>query len=95
MKFTDHKTITNLIYEIGWINDSIILGDIANIKFGMKVAQRKIDEAKKELAADGIKDSFFMMSDFGGMISLSYEYKFDDGFCVKCSRIVPTGQLRK
>jgi hypothetical protein len=94
MKFTDHKTITWLIYELGYINDAIILGDIISVKAGMKLAQKKIDQAKRDLAKDGITDSFFMMSDFGGRISLSYEYKYTDGFAIKCSRIVPTGQLR-
>ena len=94
MKFTDHKTITWLIYEIGYLNDAIILGDIISVKAGMKLAQKKIDQAKKELAKDGISDSFFMMSDFGGRISLSYEYKYNDGFAIKCSRVIPTGQLR-
>jgi hypothetical protein len=95
MKFNDHKIITALIYEIGFLNDQIILGDISHIKFGLKFAQRKIDQAKKDLAKEGITDCFFMTSEFGGMIALSYEYKFDDGFSVKCSRITPTGQLRK
>ena len=94
MKFQDHKIITWLIYEIGYINDAIILGDIISVKAGMKLAQKKIDQAKRDLAKDGISDSFFMMSDFGGRISLSYEYKYNDGFAIKCSRIVPTGQLR-
>jgi hypothetical protein len=94
MKFQDHKIITWLIYEIGYINDAIILGDIISVKAGMKLAQKKIDQAKRDLAKDGITDSFFMMSDFGGRISLSYEYKYNDGFAIKCSRIVPTGQLR-
>ena len=94
MKFNDHKTINWLIFEIGYLNDAIILGDIISVKAGMKLAQKKIDQAKKDLAKDGITDSFFMMSDFGGRISLSYEYKYDDGFSIKCSRVVPTGQLR-
>ena len=94
MKFQDHKIITWLIYEIGYINDAIILGDIISVKAGIKLAQKKIDQAKRDLAKDGISDSFFMMSDFGGRISLSYEYKYNDGFAIKCSRIVPTGQLR-
>ena len=95
MKFQDHKIITALIYEIGFLNDQIILGDISHIKFGLKFAQREIEKAKKELAKEGITDCFFMTSEFGGMISLSYEYKFPDGFSVKCSRITPTGHLRK
>jgi hypothetical protein len=95
MNHNPHKTITALIYEIGFLNDQIILGDISHIKFGLKFAQRKIDQAKKELAKEGITDSFFMTSEFGGMISLSYEYKFPDGYSVKCSRITPTGNLRK
>jgi len=94
MKFTDHKTINWLIYEIGYINDAIILGDIISVKAGIKLAQKKIDQAKRDLAKDGITDSFFMMSDFGGRISLSYEYKYPDGFAITCSRIIPTGQLR-
>jgi len=94
MKFSDHKTITWLIFEIGYLNDAIILGDIISVKAGMALAQKKIDQAKRELSRDGITDSFFMMSSFGGRISLSYEYKYPDGFGVKCSRIVPTGQLR-
>jgi len=94
MKFQDHKIIHWVVYEIAYINDAIILGDIISVKAGMKIAQKKIDQAKRDLAKNGITDSFFMMSDFGGRISLSYEYKYNDGFAIKCSRIVPTGQLR-
>ena len=89
------KLIHWLVYEIGFINDAVILGDISNIKFGMKKAQKSIDEVKTKLKSIGITDSFFMMSEFGGMIRLSYEYKRPDGYVVKCSRITPTGQLRK
>lgn len=95
MNHAPHKITTALIYSIGFLNDQLILGDISHIKFGLKFAQREIEKAKKELAAEGITDCFFMTSEFGGMISLSYEYKFPDGYAVKCSRITPTGQLRK
>jgi hypothetical protein len=35
-----------------------------------------------------------MVSDFGGRIALSYEYKYEDGFAIKCQRIIPTGQIK-
>jgi len=94
MKFTDHKTVTSLVYELGWLNDAILRGDIISFKHAERLAQKHLDHAKKELARDGITDSFFMVSDFGGRIALSYEYKYPDGFAITCSRIVPTGQLR-
>ena len=94
MKFNDHKTITWLIYEIGYLNDAILRGDIIHFKNARKLAEKKIEQAKADLARDGITDSFFMVSDFGGRIALSYEYKYDDGFAIKCQRIIPTGQIK-
>ena len=94
MKYTDHTTTTWLIYELGYLNDAILRGDIIHFKNARKLAEKHCDTAKKELARDGITDSFFMVSDFGGRIALSYEYKYPDGFAITCSRIVPTGQLK-
>lgn len=94
IEYTDRRTIDWLVTELGFINDSIILGDIINVKSGIKFGQKKIDQAKIDLAKDGITDSFFLLSDFGGVISLSYEYKFVDGYSVKANRIIPRGQLR-
>lgn len=94
LKFSDHKTITWLIYELGYLNDAILRGDIIHFKNARKLAENKIEQAKAELARDGITDSFFMVSDFGGRIALSYEYKYNDGFAIKCQRIIPTGQIK-
>ena len=93
MKFQDHKTITWLIYAIRYLNDAILRGDIIHFKNARKLAEKKLDQAKKDLAKDGITDSFFMVSDFGGRIALSYEYKYPDGFAIKCSRVIPRGDL--
>jgi len=93
MKFTDHRTITCLIYELGYLNDAILRGDIIHFKNAKKLAEKHCDTAKKELARDGITDSFFMVSDFGGRIALSYEYKYPDGFTITCKRIIPRGQI--
>jgi hypothetical protein len=94
MKFTDHKTITCLIYSLGYLNDAILRGDIIHFKNARKLAEKHCDHAKKELARDGITDSFFMVSDFGGRIALSYEYKYPDGFAITCKRIIPTGDIK-
>jgi hypothetical protein len=94
MKFQDHKTITWLIYELGYLNDAILRGDIIHFKNAKKLAEKHCDHAKKELARDGITDSFFMVSDFGGRIALSYEYKYPDGFAIKCQRTIPTGDIK-
>ena len=93
MKFNDHKTITWLMYELGYLNDAILRGDIINFKNAQKLAEKKIEQAKKDLAKDGITDSFFMVSDFGGRIALSYEYKYPDGFAITCKRVIPRGDL--
>jgi hypothetical protein len=94
MKFTDHKTITCLIYELGYLNDAILRGDIIHFKNARKLAEKHCEHAKKELARDGITDSFFMVSDFGGRIALSYEYKYPDGFAITCKRVIPTGDIK-
>lgn len=94
MKFNDHKTIHWLIYEIGYLNDAILRGDIIHFKNARKLAEKKLEQAKRDLAKDGITDSFFMVSDFGGRIALSYEYKYPDGFAVKCTRVIPTGDIK-
>jgi hypothetical protein len=93
MKFSDHKTITVLIETLGYMNDALTLGDIISFKHAERLAQKHLDHAKKELASDGITDSFFMISDFGGRIALSYEYKYPDGFTISCKRIIPRGQI--
>jgi hypothetical protein len=56
--------------------------------------KKHCEHAKKELTKDGITDSFFMVSDFGGRIALSYEYKYPDGFAINCKRIIPTGDIK-
>lgn len=94
MKFSDHKTITWLIYELGYLNDAILRGDIIHFKNAKKLADKKLEQAKKDLAKDGITDSFFMVSDFGGRIALSYEYKYPDGFAITCKRVIPTGDIK-
>ena len=93
MKFNDHKTITWLIMELGYINDSIILGDFPTVKHAQRLIDKKIAQAKSDLAKDGITDSFFMTSDYFGKIALHYEYKYPDGFAITCKRVIPRGQL--
>jgi hypothetical protein len=94
MKFNDHKTIQWLIYEIGYLNDAILLGDIVSVKHAQGLINKKFAQAKRDLAKDGITDSFFMASDYFGKIALSYEYKYPDGFTISCKQIVPTGQIK-
>ena len=54
MKFNDHKTIHWLIYEIGYLNDAILRGDIIHFKNARKLAEKKLEQAKRDLAKDGI-----------------------------------------
>ena len=93
MHFSDHKTVSVLIETLGYMNDALTLGDIISFKHAERLAQKHLDHAKKELSRDGITDSFFMVSDFGGRIALSYEYKYPDGFTITCKRIIPRGQI--
>jgi len=93
MKFTDHRIIHWLVFELAFINDAILRGDIIHFKNARKLAEKKLEQAKADLAKEGITDSFFMVSDFGGRIALSYEYKYPDGFTISCKRIIPRGQI--
>ena len=80
--------MSRLLYELYFINERIMTGDICSSKTALPKCQKLCLNAKKDFIAEGCKSiQIEPYCAAGGWIGITYSYSYEDGVEIQGSQV--------
>ena len=88
VKFQHTDAMSRLLYELYFINELIMTGDINSSKTALPKCLKVCTQFKKEFTAEGcVQVDLEPYQAYGGWIGLRYSYCFGDGVTIEGSQV--------
>ena len=88
VKFQHTDAMSRLLYELCYINERIMTGDICSAKTAMPKCIKLCIAYKKEFIAEGcVSIDLEPYQAHGGWIGLRYSYCFEDGVAIQGGQV--------
>ena len=88
VKFQHTDAMSRLLYELYYINERIMTGDINSAKTALPKCIKICAQFKKEFIAEGcVSIDLEPYCAHGGWVGLTYSYCFEDGVTIQGSQV--------